>query len=225
MKWRSSCQRELRIVHYCDNITMQASGVHSHAEENKHCFSMSTLTSIQEAVKHNVTQLKTGCEALKQLGLYLDVMCSTKTSMVCIAHDLELETLLNNAQYFHHLSILNTQWSQHAQWCCTCKDCFRDGIFSHTLMMTLLIAKVDIPDILDEHLLERKESAQSRAKNFHGRMQEKEDASRRDLIFEEQEVVPPRDADGSWSGRGSSHSAQKPKPDLEGEESMSDSEA
>ena len=59
MRWRSQCKRELRLVQFGDNITLQASGVHSHAHETQHRMSVATLTSIHEAVQHNVTQSST----------------------------------------------------------------------------------------------------------------------------------------------------------------------
>jgi hypothetical protein len=59
MRWRSKCKRELRLVQFGDNITLQASGVHAHAHETQHCLSVATLTSIHEAVQHNVTQSST----------------------------------------------------------------------------------------------------------------------------------------------------------------------
>ena len=59
MRWRSKCTRELRLVQYAGNITLQASGVHSHQQETPHRLSVGTLTSIHEAVHHNVTQSST----------------------------------------------------------------------------------------------------------------------------------------------------------------------
>ena len=61
---------------------------------------------------------------------------------------------------------------------------------------------LDVPDALDERMLQRK--AKLKARKFALRMEEKEDERRKRLIFEEEEVVPPREGDGSWSGAGPS---------------------
>ena len=59
MRWRSKCTRELRLVQYAGNISLQGSGVHSHQQETPHRLSVGTLTSIHEAVHHHVTQFST----------------------------------------------------------------------------------------------------------------------------------------------------------------------
>ncbi len=56
MKWRFRCKRELRLTKFGETITMQASGVHSHEQET---LSVSTLTSIRQAVQQNFTQSTT----------------------------------------------------------------------------------------------------------------------------------------------------------------------
>ena len=69
-------------------------------------------------------------------------------------------------------------------------------------MLSMFIDKVSIPDSLDERVLQRKESSKLKARKFHDMIQEKEDERQRQLLFEEEEVGPARDADGSWSGAG-----------------------
>ena len=71
-------------------------------------------------------------------------------------------------------------------------------------MMSIFIDKVSIPDDLDERMLQRKENTKLKARKFCERMEQKHDERRKTLIFEEQELVPPRDGDGSWSGPGPS---------------------
>ena len=55
-----------------------------------------------------------GREAQKELAFYNGVMVTGATSMVRLAHDMELEYILNNTQYFHHARILNSPWAKHA---------------------------------------------------------------------------------------------------------------
>ncbi len=48
-----------------------------------------------------------GNEARCQLKIYTSLMLGTESDMVCIAHDLDLEYVLNDAQYFQHAVVLN----------------------------------------------------------------------------------------------------------------------
>ena len=91
-----------------------------------------------------------GREAHEQLKIYASLMCGSKTEMVEAMTDASVENILNNTQYFHTARLLTSPWGQHAQWCCTCKECYKHGICEHTLMMSIFIDKVSIPDALDE---------------------------------------------------------------------------
>ena len=66
-----------------------------------------------------------GIEARRELGIYTGVMLGSETNMVRMAHDLDLEYVLNNTQYFHHSTVLNTLWAPYAPWCRSSKDCFK----------------------------------------------------------------------------------------------------
>ena len=70
--------------------------------------------------------------------------------------------------------------------------------------MSILIDKISVPDELDERVLQRKENTKVKARKFSERMDAKDDEHQKRLIFEECELMPPRDADGSWSGAGPS---------------------
>ena len=59
MRWRSGCKRELRLTKFGETITMHATGVHSHEQETHHRLSVSTLTSIRQAVQQDFTQSTT----------------------------------------------------------------------------------------------------------------------------------------------------------------------
>ena len=97
-----------------------------------------------------------------QLKVYHKLMCSSKTDLVEAMTYTSVENILDNTQYFHTCSILNSPWAQHEQWCCTCKECYKYGICEHTLMMSIFIDNVSVPDELDERILQRKENTRSR---------------------------------------------------------------
>ena len=145
-----------------------------------------------------------GRESQGQLKEYERLMCSSKTVLVEAMTDTSVETILNITQYFHTCSILNSPWAKHAQWCCTCKECYKYGICEHTLMISIFIDKESVPDELDERMLQRKENTKVKARKFSERMEEKDVERQKRLIFEERELIPQRDADESWSGAGPS---------------------
>ncbi len=109
--------------------------------------------------------------------------------MVRMAHDLDLEYVLNNTQYFQHATVLNSPWAPHAQFCCSCKDCFKDCVCVHTLMLSLICEKIEIPELLDERILEGIVSAKMSAQEYAGVCREKELDRQRELIFEVRELV------------------------------------
>ena len=104
--------------------------------------------------------------------MYVKLMCGTKTEMVEAMTYTSVENILNNTQYFHTCSILNSPWAMHAQWCCTCKECYKYGICEHTLMMSIFIDKVSVPDELDKRMLQRKKNNKVKARKFSERMEE-----------------------------------------------------
>jgi hypothetical protein len=73
-----------------------------------------------------------GVESCVQRNLYKSFMCGTKTDMVGVMESTRVENILNNTQYFYSASILNTGWGNGAQWCCTCKPCYKNGICEHS---------------------------------------------------------------------------------------------
>ena len=88
MRWRSKCTRELRLVQYAGNITLQASGVHSHQQETPHRLSVGTLTSIHEAVHHNVTQSTTEIRrTVSREETHLTVSILNSQTDVSCSHD------------------------------------------------------------------------------------------------------------------------------------------
>ena len=130
-----------------------------------------------------------GIEARRERAIYIGVMVESETNMVRMAHDLDLEYVLNNTQYFQHATVLNSPWAPHAQFCCSCKDCFRDCVCVHTLMLSLICEKIEIPELLDERILEGIVSAKKSAQEYAGVCREKELDSQRELIFEVRELV------------------------------------
>jgi len=124
-----------------------------------------------------------GREAQKELAFYNGVMVTGATSMVRLAHDMELEYILNNTQYFHHARILNSPWAKHAKWCCTCKDCFKNCICVHSLILSLMSDKIEIPEMLDERQLARSYNAKKQAREFAGACRAQECERERELIF------------------------------------------
>ncbi len=97
-------------------------------------------------------------EALRQLRIYAGVMLGAETDMVCMAHDLDHDYVLNNTQYFQHATFLNAPCAPHAQWCCLCKDCFKHCVCVHTLIMFLICGKIETPELMTERILEENAS-------------------------------------------------------------------
>jgi hypothetical protein len=125
-----------------------------------------------------------GVEAQRQLALYTSIMLRSETEMVRTAHDMHMEVVLNNTQYFHHATVLNSPWAPHAQLCCSCKDCYKNCICVHTLILSLICDKIQIPEHLDERILERAINSKKAAREFAGVCRDKEADRERALIFE-----------------------------------------
>ena len=130
-------------------------------------------TGIMKEWRHNV-----------RLALYTSIMLRTETDMVSTAHDIDMEVVLNNTQYFHHATVLNSLWAPHAQWCCSCKDCYKNCICVHTLILSLICDKIQIPEHLDERILERAINSKKAAREFAGVCRDKEADREHALIFE-----------------------------------------
>ena len=78
----------------------------------------------------------------------------------------------------------NSPWAPHAQLCCSCKDCYKNCICVHTLILSLICDKIQIPEHLDERILERAINSKKAAREFAGVCRDKEADRERALIFE-----------------------------------------
>ena len=107
--------------------------------------------------------------------------------------------------YFHHAGAMETLYSQHVGYVCTCPPFWRFAICKHSVALTVLTStEFELPGVLDERSLEKHDNARASAKAFAVGVRKREVESRKQSLLEgdEEEEPPPKQrTDTSMGGR------------------------
>ena len=91
---------------------------------------------------------------------------------------------LDLVRCFHHISCLDTPFSEHVGYVCTCPVFFKMAICKHAIALTVLTNKnFTLPPPLDEHPLEKHDNARAAARAFAVAQRKKEVESWKGILM------------------------------------------